>query len=83
MQDQLLATLREQLVAIISGTIFVFIGFASCLFAAIRRRSGVRIKIGGDTERIFNAVVRPTGNGQGDVEAERAVVPEIGDARHE
>ena len=43
MQDQLLATLREQLVAIISGTIFVFIGFASCLFAAIRRRSGVRI----------------------------------------
>ena len=43
MQDQLLATLREQLVAIISGTIFVFIGFASCLFGAIRRRSGARI----------------------------------------
>ncbi len=43
MQDQLLATLREQLVAIVSGTIFVFIGFASCLFAAIRRRSGLRI----------------------------------------
>ena len=43
MQDQLLATLREQLVAIISGTIFAFIGFASCLFGAIRRRSGARI----------------------------------------
>jgi phosphoserine phosphatase RsbU/P len=43
LQDQLLATLREQLVAIVSGTIFVFIGFASCLFAAIRRRSGLRI----------------------------------------
>jgi len=40
--------------------------------ARIYRRSGVRIKIGGDTERIFNAVVRPTGNGQGDVEAERS-----------
>ena len=43
MQDQLLATLREQLVAIISGTIFVFIGFASCLFGAVRRHSGARI----------------------------------------
>jgi valyl-tRNA synthetase len=40
--------------------------------ARIYRRSGVRIRIGGDTERIFNAVVRPTGNGQGDIEAERA-----------
>jgi sigma-B regulation protein RsbU (phosphoserine phosphatase) len=43
LQDQLLATLREQLVAIISGTIFVFIGFASCLFGAVRRHSGARI----------------------------------------
>jgi phosphoserine phosphatase RsbU/P len=43
LQDQLLVTLREQLVAIISGTIFVSIGFVSCLFAAIRRRSGLRI----------------------------------------
>jgi valyl-tRNA synthetase len=39
--------------------------------ARIYRRSGVRIKLGGDAERIFNAVVRPSENGQGDVEAER------------
>jgi valyl-tRNA synthetase len=40
--------------------------------ARIYRRSGVRIKIEGDSARIFEAVVRPTGDGQGDVEAERA-----------
>jgi valyl-tRNA synthetase len=40
--------------------------------ARIYRRSGVRINVGGDTARIFEAVVRPTGNGQGDVEGERA-----------
>jgi valyl-tRNA synthetase len=40
--------------------------------ARIYRRSGVRINVGGDAERIFEAVVRPTGNGQGDVEGERA-----------
>jgi len=39
--------------------------------ARIYRRSGVRIEIGGDSLRIFEAVVRPTGDGQGDVEAER------------
>jgi valyl-tRNA synthetase len=42
--------------------------------ARIYRRSGVRIKIGGDAERIFQAVVRPVADGQGDVEAERARV---------
>jgi valyl-tRNA synthetase len=42
--------------------------------ARIYRRSGVRIKLTGDAERIFEAVVRPSDNGQGDVEAERARV---------
>ncbi|HZC75458.1 MAG TPA: valine--tRNA ligase [Gaiellaceae bacterium] len=43
--------------------------------ARIYRRSGVRIEIGGDSLRIFEAVVRPSdGDGQGDVEAERARV---------
>ena len=40
--------------------------------ARIYRRSGVRINVSGDAERIFKAVVRPTGNGHGDVEGERA-----------
>jgi valyl-tRNA synthetase len=40
--------------------------------ARIYRRSGVRINVNGDAKRIFEAVVRPTENGQGDVEAERA-----------
>jgi valyl-tRNA synthetase len=42
--------------------------------ARLYRRSGVRIEIGGDSLRIFDAVVRPSGDGQGDVEAERARV---------
>jgi valyl-tRNA synthetase len=42
--------------------------------ARIYRRSGVRIRLDGDAERIFNAVVRPSENGQGDVETERARV---------
>jgi len=42
--------------------------------ARIYRRSGVRIRLDGDAERIFNAVVRPSENGQGDVEGERARV---------
>jgi valyl-tRNA synthetase len=42
--------------------------------ARIYRRSGVRIRLAGDAERIFAAVVRPSQNGQGDVEAERARV---------
>jgi valyl-tRNA synthetase len=40
--------------------------------ARIYRRSGVRINVMGDSRRIFEAVVRPTANGQGDVDAERA-----------
>ena len=42
--------------------------------ARLYRRSGVRIEIDGDSGRIFEAVVRPSGDGQGDVEAERARV---------
>jgi valyl-tRNA synthetase len=40
--------------------------------ARIYRRSGVRIAIEGEAKRIFEAVVRPTEDGQGDVDAERA-----------
>jgi sigma-B regulation protein RsbU (phosphoserine phosphatase) len=43
LEDQVLATLRGQLVEIISGTVFVFIGLAACAIAAIRRRTGVRL----------------------------------------
>ena len=39
--------------------------------ARIYRRSGVRIKVAGDALRIFEAVARPSADGQGDVEAER------------
>ncbi len=42
--------------------------------ARIYRRSGVRIKLTGDSARIFEAVVRPGDDGHGDVEAERARV---------
>jgi valyl-tRNA synthetase len=42
--------------------------------ARIYRRSGVRTKLAGDAERILAAVVRPTEDGAGDVEAERARV---------
>src|SRR4051794_38145034 len=38
--------------------------------ARIYRRSGVRIKLEGDAARIFDAVVRPTENGHGDLEGE-------------
>jgi valyl-tRNA synthetase len=40
--------------------------------ARIYRRSGVRINVPGDAKRIFEAVVRPSEDGQGDVEGERA-----------
>ena len=40
--------------------------------ARIYRRSQVRIALDGDALRIFEAVVRPTADAQGDVEAERA-----------
>ncbi len=39
--------------------------------ARIYRRSKVRINVMGDSRRIFEAVVRPSEDGQGDVEAER------------
>jgi valyl-tRNA synthetase len=42
--------------------------------ARIYRRSGVRIKVMGDSLRVFEAVVRPTDGRQGDVDAERARV---------
>ncbi len=42
--------------------------------ARIYRRSGVRLELGGDSARIFEAVVRPSDDGHGDVEAERARV---------
>jgi phosphoserine phosphatase RsbU/P len=35
--------LRDQLVTIVSGTIFLFVGLAALCLAAIRRRSGVRL----------------------------------------
>jgi len=40
--------------------------------ASIYRRSGVRVALGGDEERIFAAVVRPTPDGAGDAAAEIA-----------
>jgi valyl-tRNA synthetase len=42
--------------------------------ARIYRRSGVRIKLAGEAERIFEAVVRTGEDGAGDVEAERSRV---------
>jgi valyl-tRNA synthetase len=42
--------------------------------ARIYRRSRVRIELAGDAQRIFEAVVRPTDDGQGDVGAERVRV---------
>jgi hypothetical protein len=43
LQDQALATLRGQIIEIISGTVFLFLGLAACGIAAMRRRSGVRV----------------------------------------
>ena len=45
MEGQVLAMLRDQLANVVLGTIFLFIGFAACSIAAIRRRSGVRLFI--------------------------------------
>ena len=42
--------------------------------ARIYRRSGVRINLDGESARIFEAVVRPSAGGGGDLEAERARV---------
>ena len=49
--------------------------------ARIYRRSGVRIKLAGDSARIFEAVVRPSDDGQGDVADKRralAAMPRLG-----
>jgi sigma-B regulation protein RsbU (phosphoserine phosphatase) len=43
LQDQLLGLLRDQLVTIVSGTIFLFVGLAALCLAAIRRQSQVRL----------------------------------------
>ena len=40
------------------------------LAARIYRRSGVRVPLQGEAERVFEAVVRPRENGQGDVTVE-------------
>jgi sigma-B regulation protein RsbU (phosphoserine phosphatase) len=43
LQGQIGAILRSEVVGIMSGTIFVFIGLVACAFAAVRRRGGGRI----------------------------------------
>ena len=43
MNDQVLAPLRGQVVDIMFGSVFLFIGLAVCLIAAMRRRGGTRI----------------------------------------
>jgi phosphoserine phosphatase RsbU/P len=45
LEDQALAMLRGQLVDIVFGGVFLFIGLAACFFAALRRRSGVLLVI--------------------------------------
>jgi hypothetical protein len=45
LEDQLLAMHRGQLVDIVFGVVFLFIGLAACSVAAIRRRSGVRLVV--------------------------------------
>jgi len=45
LENQVLALLRGQLVEIVSGAGFLFMGLAACSIAAIRRRSGVRLII--------------------------------------
>jgi phosphoserine phosphatase RsbU/P len=41
--DPVAAALRGEIAEIVAGSVFLFVGFASCLIAAIRRRAGVRI----------------------------------------
>ena len=43
MNDQVLAPLRGQIVDIMVGSVFLFVGLAVCLIAAMRRRGGTRI----------------------------------------
>ena len=42
MEDQALGIIRNQVGAIILGSVFLFIGLAACALAAIRGRGGVR-----------------------------------------
>jgi sigma-B regulation protein RsbU (phosphoserine phosphatase) len=41
--DQALAMYRDEVADIISGTVFLFFGFAACAIAAMRPRSGTRV----------------------------------------
>jgi hypothetical protein len=43
LQEQLPLISREQLVLIMFGTVYLFIGLASCTFAVVRRREEVRL----------------------------------------
>ena len=43
LQEQVLVITRGELIDIVSGTIFVFIGLAACLFAGVRRQGRVRL----------------------------------------
>ena len=45
LDDQVLGMLRGQIGSIVLGTIFLFIGLASCAMAAIRGRSQLRILV--------------------------------------
>ncbi len=45
MQDQALALLRSEVARIVFGTVFVFVGFAACGIAAMRRWSGTRVLV--------------------------------------
>ena len=44
-QDQVLALLRDHVAALLSGTVFLFIGLVACCIAAIRRRSEFRLLV--------------------------------------
>ena len=45
MPDSVLALARDQLGQIVLGTIFLFVGLAACVMAAVRGRGGVRILV--------------------------------------
>jgi sigma-B regulation protein RsbU (phosphoserine phosphatase) len=45
LEDQVLASLRDQVGLIILGTVFLFVGLVACCIAAIRGRGGVRILV--------------------------------------
>jgi hypothetical protein len=45
LQSQIVSVLRDQVARIIIGTVFVFVGFAACGVAAMRRWSGARVLV--------------------------------------